>query len=137
MAYNAATGAQLWVKRYAGLAKGGIGTQAYSVAVSPSGTTVYVTGFSGRSGEASGSSARRRPAGRMLALAARCSPSAAVAWAGQHVPRKKWKDQDWINASKSLLIVSACVVGIPCGKPGYVFSVPFFTSSTARGPELA
>jgi DNA-binding beta-propeller fold protein YncE len=45
--YNAATGAQLWVKRYAGLSKGGSGTQAYSVAVSPSGTTVYVTGESG------------------------------------------------------------------------------------------
>ena len=45
--YNAATGAQLWVKRYAGLATGGIGTQAYSVAVSPSGSTVYVTGESG------------------------------------------------------------------------------------------
>ena len=38
--YNAATGAQLWVKLYAGLASGGIGTQAYSVAVSPSGGTV-------------------------------------------------------------------------------------------------
>jgi DNA-binding beta-propeller fold protein YncE len=45
--YNAATGARLWVKRYAGLAKGGIGTHAYSVAVSPSGSTVYVTGESG------------------------------------------------------------------------------------------
>ena len=45
--YNAATGAQLWVKRYAGPAKGGIGTQAYSVAVSPDGSTVYVTGESG------------------------------------------------------------------------------------------
>ena len=33
------------------------------------------------------------------------------------------------------MIVSACVVGIPCGKPGYVFSVPFCTSLTARGPE--
>ena len=45
--YDAATGAQLWVKRYAGLAIGGIGTQAYSVAVSPDGSTVYVTGESG------------------------------------------------------------------------------------------
>ena len=45
--YNAATGAQLWVKRYAGLAMGGIGTQAHSVAVSPDGSTVYVTGESG------------------------------------------------------------------------------------------
>jgi hypothetical protein len=29
--------------------------------------------------------------------------------------RSRLDDQDWINASKSLLIVSACVVGIPCG----------------------
>jgi WD40 repeat protein len=47
VAYNAATGARLWVKHYGGPAKGGIGTQAYSVAVSPSGSTVYVTGESG------------------------------------------------------------------------------------------
>ena len=46
VAYSAATGAQLWVKRYAGPVSGGIGTQAYSVAVSPSGSTVYVTGES-------------------------------------------------------------------------------------------
>ena len=47
VAYNAATGDKLWVKHYAGPASGGIGTQAYSVAVSPSGGTVYVTGESG------------------------------------------------------------------------------------------
>jgi outer membrane protein assembly factor BamB len=47
VAYNAATGAQLWVKRYIGPTVGGIGTQAYSVAVSPTGSTVYVTGESG------------------------------------------------------------------------------------------
>ncbi|MGH3298350.1 MAG: hypothetical protein ACRDP7_41820 [Trebonia sp.] len=57
--------------------------------------------------------------------------------AGQHVPGQKRDDQDWINASKSLLIVSACVVGIPCGKPVYVFSVPFCTSLTVRGPEVS
>ncbi len=43
VAYNAATGAQLWVKRYSGAGKVG---EAYSVAVSPSGKTVYVTGSS-------------------------------------------------------------------------------------------
>ena len=124
MAYNAAIGAQLWVKRYAGLSKGGSGTQAYSVAVSPSGTTVYVTGESGNdsvyavspaAAQFGQSSARWANAGPCRA---RCSPSASVARAGQRVPRKKRKDQDWINASKSLLIVSAWVVGIPCGKPG-------------------
>ena len=33
--------------------------------------------------------------------------------------------------------LSACVVSIPCGKPGYVFRVPFCTSLTARGPEVS
>jgi outer membrane protein assembly factor BamB len=46
VAYSAATGAQLWVQRYDG--PGG-GNQAYSVAVSPSGGTVYVTGYANTS----------------------------------------------------------------------------------------
>src|SRR5258707_8523792 len=33
-----------------------------------------------------------------------------------------------INASRSALIWSALVVGIPCGKPGYTLSVAPFTS---------
>ena len=41
VAYNATTGAQLWVRRYS--PKGGSDT-AYSVAVSPSGKMVFVTG---------------------------------------------------------------------------------------------
>ena len=44
IADNAATGAQLWVKRYTGPGSGD--DQAYSVAVSPDGTTVFVTGYS-------------------------------------------------------------------------------------------
>jgi outer membrane protein assembly factor BamB len=43
IAYNAATGAQLWLARYAGP---GDFNQAHSVAVSPNGATVYVTGYS-------------------------------------------------------------------------------------------
>jgi outer membrane protein assembly factor BamB len=42
IAYNAATGAQLWVKRYGGT--GNTAARAYSVAVSPTGKTVFVTG---------------------------------------------------------------------------------------------
>src|SRR5580692_1298883 len=34
----------------------------------------------------------------------------------------------WINASRSALIWSALVVGMPCGNPGYTFRVAPFTS---------
>jgi outer membrane protein assembly factor BamB len=43
VAYNATTGAQLWVKRYDGA---GLGAKAFSVAVSPTAGTVFVTGYS-------------------------------------------------------------------------------------------
>ena len=44
VAYNATTGAQVWAKRYNNPSNGN--DQAYSVTVSPSGSTVFVTGFS-------------------------------------------------------------------------------------------
>jgi DNA-binding beta-propeller fold protein YncE len=44
LAYNASTGAQLWVKRYNGPGKNA--DYAYSVAVSPAGDKVFVTGYS-------------------------------------------------------------------------------------------
>jgi hypothetical protein len=46
-------------------------------------------------------------------------------------------DQDWMKASRSLLIVSALVVGMPCGNPGYVFKVPFCSSFADSGPASA
>jgi len=52
VAYNAATGAQRWVKRYDGPGSGG--DQAYSVAVSPSGKTVFVTGYTDTSSTSAG-----------------------------------------------------------------------------------
>ena len=47
VAYNAATGRRLWVKRYDGAG----GSKAYSVAVSRTTGTVFVTGYSGESGD--------------------------------------------------------------------------------------
>jgi outer membrane protein assembly factor BamB len=52
VAYSAATGAQLWVKRYDGPGSGD--DQAYSVAVSPSGGTVFVTGYTDTSSTSAG-----------------------------------------------------------------------------------
>ena len=49
IAYNAATGAQRWAKRYDGPGTGD--GQAYSAAVSPNGATVFVTGYSGGTGD--------------------------------------------------------------------------------------
>jgi hypothetical protein len=42
-----------------------------------------------------------------------------------------------MNANRSALIVSALVVGIPWGKPGYIFSVEFFTSFADSGAAAA
>jgi hypothetical protein len=44
---------------------------------------------------------------------------------------------DLKKARRSGLIVSACVVGMPWGKPLYVLSVPFFKSFAERGAESA
>jgi hypothetical protein len=53
-------------------------------------------------------------------------------------PVSQWTNsQDCRKASRSALIVSACVVGQPCGNPLYVFSVPFCRSSADSGPESA
>src|SRR5207237_5064419 len=41
------------------------------------------------------------------------------------------------KASKSALMVSASVVGIPCGKPLYVFNVLFRSNFADNGPESA
>jgi hypothetical protein len=41
------------------------------------------------------------------------------------------------KASRSALMVSASVVGMPWGKPLYVFKVPFFSSFADNGAESA
>jgi hypothetical protein len=33
--------------------------------------------------------------------------------------------------------IAACVVGMPCGRPSYVLSVPFRSNSTDNGAESA
>ncbi|MGI9006617.1 MAG: hypothetical protein ACR2FU_10540 [Streptosporangiaceae bacterium] len=48
IAYNAKSGAQIWLQRYNG--PGNTGDVAKSLAVSPDGGTVYVTGYSGAQG---------------------------------------------------------------------------------------
>jgi hypothetical protein len=52
VAYNAATGAQRWAKRYDGPGSGD--GQAYSAAVSPNGATVFVTGYTDTSSTSAG-----------------------------------------------------------------------------------
>jgi uncharacterized membrane protein YoaK (UPF0700 family) len=93
--------------------------------------TLTITGVAADSGIAGGAGSL---AGRRLVAVIAMFGSAA---AGRPLPASALNDQDWMNVSRSLLMVSACVVGIPWGKPAYVFSVPFGTSSTARGPEVA
>jgi hypothetical protein len=44
--------------------------------------------------------------------------------------------QFWMKESRSVLINSACVVGIPWGSPGYDFSVPCFKSLTDLAPVV-
>ena len=45
--------------------------------------------------------------------------------------------QDLMKSNRSALIVSACVVGMPCGNPAYVFNAPFCRSFADSGPESA
>jgi WD40 repeat protein len=52
VAYNAVTGAQRWAKRY--YSPGSGDGQAYSVAVSPSGATVFITGYTDTSSTTAG-----------------------------------------------------------------------------------
>lgn len=42
-----------------------------------------------------------------------------------------------MNSSRSALIWSAFVVGMPCGKPLYVFKIAPFTNFAVRGAESA
>ena len=64
------------------------------------------------------------------------SCSSAPSSGRQPAPSRR-AGQDCTKASRSALIVWAWVVGMPCGNPGYVFSVPFCTSRADSGPESA
>ena len=44
---------------------------------------------------------------------------------------------DFRKASRSALIISACVVGMPCGNSLYIFSVPFLSNFADKGPASA
>ena len=56
---------------------------------------------------------------------------------GGCVPTVATSGQDWMNASRSALMVSAWVVGMPCGKPAYVFRVALLRSCADSGAESA
>jgi hypothetical protein len=83
-------------------------------------------------------SAVRMPAARQRQVSARPADRAncaSVQPLGEEPTPSRRVGQDCMNVSRSALIVSAWVVGMPCGKPLYVFSVPFCTSSADSGPE--
>jgi hypothetical protein len=66
------------------------------------------------------------------------TPSCSSARAQSHSRRPAARvGQDCTKASRSALMVSASVVGMPCGNPLYVFSVPFCRSRADSGPESA
>jgi hypothetical protein len=50
---------------------------------------------------------------------------------------RQFRNYDFMNSSRSALIWSAFVVGMPCGNPGYDFSVPCFKSFTDFFPLLS
>ena len=112
--------------------------------------TICASGVLGTRGACSSSGAGTRsaatlaPACRGKAGAASfCLPGHAAAESHRRRmlaadPVSQWTNsQDCRKASRSALIVSACVVGQPCGNPLYVFSVPFRRSSAVSGPESA
>ena len=66
------------------------------------------------------------------------SPSCSSAQSAKPQPAPGCRvGQEFNQASRSALIVAAWVVGMPCGNPLYVFSVPFCTSFADSGPESA
>jgi len=93
VAYDAATGRQLWVRRHNGF--GSNPDIAYSVAVSPAGTSVFVTGqsWSGRTTGAYATIAYSATTGRQL-------------WSRRYNVRGGWAYSVAVNQAGTIMFVS-------------------------------
>ena len=87
IAYDAATGKQLWLRRYQGPANGY--SDASAVAVSPDGSKVFVTGDSYSAGGASGG----------YATVAYSAATGRQLWVRRHIPRGGYDHADAVAVS--------------------------------------
>ena len=87
IAYDAATGGQLWVRRYQGPANGY--SDASALAVSPDGSKVFVTGDSYSAGGASGG----------YATVAYSAATGRQLWVRRHIPRSGYDHADAVVVS--------------------------------------
>ena len=62
------------------------------------------------------------------------APGVSGAYGSHHLFAASQYPQPLRKANRSALILSACVVGMPCGKSLYVIRVPFFNSFADSGP---
>jgi outer membrane protein assembly factor BamB len=111
VAYSAATGAQLWVKRYDGPGSGD--DQAYSAAVSPSGGTVYVTGYTDTSSTT---------AGYDYTTIAYSAATGAQLWLARYNGPGNFTDEAYsvaVSPSGSTVYVTGSSYGCDCGGLDY------------------